>query len=314
MLRYAATIFLSAFLLFLVQPLIGKFILPWFGGGSGVWTTCLLFFQTSLLLGYAYAHGMVRWLSPRRQMVVHFLVLAAGLLMLPIVPREMFKPSGASQPVLKIVILLAATIGLPYLALASTGPLLQAWFARERVSRNDGDRSIYRLYALSNLGSLLALLGYPFIMEPALTRSTQAYVWSVGFVLFALLCGWSAARQWGVVAVNDVAPSPSAARSGGKAAAGRGRGSAASATIETRPTTAMDRAMWVLLPMCASIMLLATTTQLTEEIAPMPLMWVLPLAIYLITFILAFEWPRLYDRRVLGVLALASPWIVLWLL
>jgi hypothetical protein len=315
MLRYATTIFLSAFLLFLVQPLIARYILPWFGGGAGVWTACLLFFQVLLLAGYLYAHVIVSRLSPRGQMMVHIALLIGACATLPIVPSAAWKPVDQAQPVLRIVILLAVTIGLPYLALSATGPLLQAWFARTHTAFAG---STYRLYALSNLGSLLALLGYPFVVEPLLSRITQAWVWSAGFVAFALMCAWCAIKSVAGTLAAGASPSivqpPDARRN--RASPGRdarATGAAATATSE-RAVTVGDRILWVVLPMCGSILLLAATSQLSEEIAPVPFLWVVPLATYLITFIIAFEWPRAYDRRVFGPLLLLAPWLYLALL
>src|SRR2546426_8834766 len=169
MAAYALTIFTGAFLLFEVQPLIGKYILPWFGGGPGVWTTCLLFFQVLLLGGYAYAHVTSRCLKPRAQAVVHLILLAAALALLPITPSDSWKPRGGGNPTLQILALLAASLGLPYFVLSSTGPLMQQWF-----SRTNPGVSPYRLYALSNAGSLLALVSLPFFFEPQFTRITQA--------------------------------------------------------------------------------------------------------------------------------------------
>src|SRR5512144_1457280 len=175
MAAYALTIFTGASLLFQVQPLIGKYILPWFGGGPGVWTTCMLFFQVLLLGGYAYAHFTTRWLRPRTQAVVHLVLLAAALALLPITPNDAWKPNGGGNPTLQILALLAASLGLPYFVLSSTGPLIQQWFSRAQPGR-----SPYRLYALSNVGSLLALVTYPFIVESYLTRHTQATIWGCG--------------------------------------------------------------------------------------------------------------------------------------
>jgi hypothetical protein len=191
MLVFALTIFTGAFLLFQVQPLIAKFILPWFGGGPGVWTTCMLFFQVLLLGGYAYAHLITRWLKPRAQAVVHLALLAAALALLPIIPSEAWKPTGGENPVPRILALLLVTLGLPYFVLSTTGPLVQQWFSRA----NPG-RSPYRLYALSNAGSLLALLSYPFFFEPNFTRKTQAGLWEWGLVAFVLFCGFCAVRLW----------------------------------------------------------------------------------------------------------------------
>ena len=188
---YAVTVFTGAFLLFQVQPLIGKYILPWFGGGPGVWTTSMLFFQVLLLGGYAYAHFTSRWLKPRTQVVVHFVLLVAALTLLPITPGDAWKPSGQGNPVLEILLLLAVCLGLPYFVLSSTGPLMQQWFS----STNPGV-SPYRLYALSNAGSLLALITYPFYFESHFTRKTQAALWGWGLAAYALACGWCAVRVW----------------------------------------------------------------------------------------------------------------------
>src|SRR5262249_46112111 len=185
MLLYACTIFLSAFLLFQVQPLIAKMILPWFGGSAAVWTACVLFFQLLLLLGYLYSHWTSRYLRPNAQTLLHLALLAASLLMLPAIPRASWKPSGAEDPTLRILGLLGATIGLPYFLLSTTGPLIQAWFVRER--RKAG-ASAYRLYALSNLGSMLALLSYPVMVEPYFATRSQGYGWSAGYAVFAALC------------------------------------------------------------------------------------------------------------------------------
>ena len=184
MLLYAATIFLSAFLLFQVQPIIAKIILPWFGGSSAVWSTCMLFFQLALLLGYLYAHLLYRKLGGRRAAIVHILLLAASLATLPILPRPEWKTVTAANPSFRILGLLAVTIGLPYFLLSSTSPLLQAWYARSRKSAMP-----YRLFALSNFASMLALLSYPFLVEPNLTSRAQATIWSVAYVAFAVVCG-----------------------------------------------------------------------------------------------------------------------------
>ena len=187
MLFYTA-IFLSAFLLFEVQPIIAKTILPWFGGTSAVWSTCMLFFQMVLLLGYLYAHWLNRGLAPRRQARVHTVLLLASLVALPIVPSASWKVTGVGQPSLRILALLAVTVGLPYFLLSSTSPLLQAWYAR---THKEG--LPYRLFALSNFASMLALLSYPLLIEPTLPTRMQAWVWSGAYVVFALFC---AATAW----------------------------------------------------------------------------------------------------------------------
>ena len=191
MLVYALTIFTGAFLLFQVQPLIGKYILPWFGGGPGVWTTCLLFFQIVLLGGYAYAHFSSRWLKPRVQVAVHFILLVVALALLPIIPAEPAKSLAGGNPILQILTLLAVTLGVPYFVLSSTGPLLQQWF-----SRTNPGVSPYRLYALSNVGSLLALISYPFYVETHFTRKAQASFWGWGLAAYAVCCAFCALKVW----------------------------------------------------------------------------------------------------------------------
>ena len=186
---YAATIFLSSFLLFLVQPLIARQILPWFGGTAAVWTTCMLFFQTLLLAGYAYAHASNAMLKPRAQTMLHSVLLAAALATLPIAPSEGWKPLGTEEPISYILLVLTVTVGLPYLLLASTSPLLQAWFARARPGADP-----YRLFAVSNLASLLALVGYPLVVEPFFGNREQVIWWSGLFAVFAVFCAGLAAR------------------------------------------------------------------------------------------------------------------------
>ncbi len=282
---YAATIFLGAFLLFQVQPLIGKYVLPWFGGSAGVWAAALLFFQLFLLLGYLYAHVVATWLSPRTQAVVHIGVLAATLLALPIIPSEALRPEGASNPVGGILLLLALTIGAPYLALSANGPLLQSWFARQHPGR-----SPYRLYALSNVASLLALFSYPLWFESAFALGGQAWLWSGTYAAFAVLCAVLAARQFrGASASTPITTAPVAG---------------AAAPPPERVTLWWHMALWVLLPAVASAMLLATTTNLTQDIAPVPLLWALPLGVYLVTFILTFDSDRWYYRPLYAVLLL----------
>ena len=186
---YWASIFLGAFLLFSVQLLLGKYFLPWFGGTPAMWTTCMFFFQTLLLAGYAYAHGLAHWFTPRNQGYLHSALLFAALVLLaflagtwgtPITPSVNWRPNSSDHPVWSLTVLLAVSAGLPYFVLASTGPLLQSWFTKTHPGRTP-----YRLYTLSNLGSLLGLLTYPFLVEPWFSLRTQARIWSAGFVVFA---------------------------------------------------------------------------------------------------------------------------------
>lgn len=286
---FAGATFLGALLLFLVQPLIAKYILPWFGGGPTVWTACLLFFQTVLLAGYAYAHASAQRLSPRSQARVHIaLLVAAVVVALRLCAQPPSQPraeAGASElaPVGQILLLLAMTVGLPCFALSATSPLLNAWHARATAA--PGARA-YRLYAVSNAGSLLALVAYPFGVEPALSRRAQWFVFAGGLVAFAALCGWCA-----MMASRHPAASAPSERDGNRN----------DGAVRTRVAA---RVMWLLLPACASVLLLATTNMLTHDLAPVPLLWVLPLALYLLTFILAFDARRWYRR---GLIAAALP-------
>jgi hypothetical protein len=270
------TIFLSAFLLFQVQPIAARYILPWFGGGPAVWTSCLLFFQIGLLAGYLYAH----WLgsrSGRVASVLHVGLLAVSLLFLPIRPNAViWKTPSSTDPSLRILLLLAVTVGVPYFLLSATGPLLQRWFAVGARGK-----SPWRLYALSNLGSLIALLSYPFLVEPSLRLDKQVRAWSALYALFALLCGVVAWRFR--PAGFDAQPESEA-------------GSAA------RPRLGLIF-FWVSLAACGSTLLVATTNQISQEIAVNPFLWVAPLAIYLLTFILTFESSRFYRRAVYAVAA-----------
>jgi SAM-dependent methyltransferase len=278
MLLHAATVFLSAFLLFLVQPVLAKQILPWFGGAAIVWTTCMVFFQLVLLLGYAYSHWIVSRAGPRRQALVHLALLAASLAFLPIIPAEAWKPLGDENPVARILLLLAATIGLPYLLLSTTSPLVQAWFAREFPGS-----SPYRLFALSNFASMLALLGYPFLFEPWLASPQQSVVWSWAYGLFVVVAGSLAWRSRDLPLLESALP-------------------ASPAPDEPRPA-AGRLALWLALATLGSVMLLAVSNHLTQNISSIPLLWVIPLAIYLLTFILCFEGDWAYRRDAfLGVL------------
>lgn len=276
MAAYALSIFLGAFLLFQVQPLIGKYILPWFGGGPGVWTTCMLFFQVLLLGGYAYAHFTARWLKPRGQALLHACLLVAALAWLPIIPRDAWKPHGEINPTLQILMLLGATIGVPYFVLSSTGPLMQHWFTRQYAGR-----SPYRLYALSNAGSLLALLSYPFFFEPQFTRRAQAGIWGCGLVAYAAICGFCAFRIFKSQASRATSPvSAPAAQNPG---------------IQGLPHR-LRTVLWLLLPASASALLLAITNKLCQDVAVIPFLWVVPLALYLLSFIICFDSPRWYQR------------------
>jgi len=272
---FAVTVFLSAFLLFQVQPLIGKYILPWFGGSPTVWTVCMLFFQTLLFGGYAYAHLTTHFVPLRPQAILHVGLLVVAVCLLPITPGEDWRPTDAGDPTWRIVVLLGVCIGLPYFILSSTGPLLQAWFSRAYP-----DRSPYRLYALSNLGSLIALISYPFAFDLKFGADQQTVIWSCVFGGFALCCGACVWQTW---------------RIGAGEGSGRQRVSNDLGTGTTRPTWS-DGAMWFALAMVPSVMLLATTNRICMDLAVVPFLWVLPLTLYLFSFILCFHSRRWCPR------------------
>jgi hypothetical protein len=276
-LLYAATIFLSAFLLFEVQPMIGKIILPWFGGSASVWSTCLLFFQASLLAGYLYAHFSTRYLKPRRQALLYMALLAVSIALLPILPSPNWKPASAGDPSGRILLLLTATIGLPYILLSTTSPLLQAWYVAAKPGAIP-----YRLFALSNLGSLLALFSFPLVVEPLAATHAQAYGWSGIYVLFVL---FGAALAWN--ARNHAIPS------------------VASSSGTGAPRWELHM-LWIALAACGSALLLSVTTHLSTNVAPIPLLWVATLGIYLLSFIICFERERVYHRAVFLPLLVAA--------
>ncbi len=275
---FGAAILLSAFLLFQVQPLIAKLILPWFGGSAAVWTSCMLFFQVALLGGYAYAHWVSRQ-SGRTQTALHLGLLALSFLSLPISPAAWWKPHGAEDPLLRILGLLAVTVGLPYFLLSSTSPLLQSWY-----SRSSGGAMPYRFFALSNAGSMLGLLTYPVLVEPYLTNRQQVRMWSASYVVFVLACAaiaWRSRHARAEMAVEPGTPSPSWS----------------------------DRLVWMGLAACASALLLSVTNHLTQNVAAIPFLWVLPLSLYLLSFILCFDsdfWYRRWLFTRLGAVALPS--------
>jgi hypothetical protein len=284
---FASTILLSAFLLFLVQPIIAKQILPWFGGTSAVWTTCLVFFQLVLLAGYTYSHLVTRRLTPRTQSNLHIALLVLSLAFLPIIPSALLKPAGEEDAALRIIVLLAATIGLPYLLLSTTGPLLQKWIAPRFP-----EKTVYRLFALSNFGSLIGLLAFPFAIEPFASSTVQSWVWSGAYALFVVTC---AACAWQARKALPAAHGARPVESAPTAAA-----TAAPASAAERAPTLADYTLWLTLAALGSLMLLAATSHMTQNIASVPFLWVVPLTLYLLTFVIAFEgrggrgW---YERR-----------------
>lgn len=279
-LAFGLAVFTSAFLLFQVQLLLGKFLLPWFGGTSGIWTTCLLFFQAALLGGYFYAHKISISCRLPCQGKIHLTFLALSTLWIllawyfwgsPLLPGPSWKPASGAAPILGILKLLLVSIGLPFLLLSSTGPLLQNWYAHLELGAQK--KAPYFLYALSNAGSLLGLLSYPLFLEPVFRLNTQSWFWGAGFGFFALCCtacAWQAhhskLRPQNVQSIEE-----------------------SFAPVDQEATASPQRWLWFTLPMLGSVMLLATTNLLTQDVAPIPLLWVLPLCIYLLSFVFTFH-------------------------
>lgn len=298
--QFGLTIFASAFLLFLVQPLISKAILPWYGGSPALWTACMLFFQVALLAGYGYAHLSLTRLRPRAQVTLHLALLAAAALALPILPASDWKPAPLADPTWHVLGLLTAHLGLPFLTLAATTPLIQGWYGQA-----GGGALPYRFYALSNLASLLALLGYPLVLQPLLDLPGQSRLWSLGFACYGAACLLAARAVW------RAAPPPAegAVPGAGAPRAGEaGRGGA-----DGPAPSGAERALWLLLPACASVALLAITSRLSQDVAVVPFLWVVPLLLYLLSFVLTFERERWYDRRWAAPLFAALLPLALWL-
>jgi len=238
----------------------------------------MLFFQAGLLLGYLYAHALTRLFSIKRQAVFHTVLLSASLFLLPIFPNSRWQPAPGEDPTWRVFAVLAAAVGLPYIMLSATSPLLQSWY-----SRTQSGALPYRYFALSNAGSLVALIGYPIWIEPYLTGHQQTWGWSAAFALFVLCC---------VVTALYAARAPVRAE-----------------TLAREPKSRLSRAqvlLWLALPACASALLLTVTNLLTQNVAPMPLLWVLPLGVYLLTFIFCFESSRWYSRMLFLPLVLPA--------
>ena len=306
MLPYALTIFISAFLLFQIQPIIAKYILPWFGGTPAVWSTCMLFFQCLLLAGYAYAHWLSSKVSTEKRMKVHpalivisvfLLIIAAFRWRAPILPGTDWMMRDSEFPILNIVAILGISVGLPFFVLSTTGPLVQKWFSMQYPGK-----SPYWLYSLSNIGSLLGLILYPFFIEPVLRLGVQAWLWSSLFIIYGFLCASLAYRQTCVVAAvgnNKVQPvDASESLLAGNMEITTGEiaiePAADPPAIEPVKPRISDRIAWILLPAAASLMLLAVTNQMCQEVAVFPFLWIIPLSIYLLSFIFSFGHARWY--------------------
>ncbi|GAB4061771.1 spermidine synthase [Uliginosibacterium sediminicola] len=271
---FAGTIFTSAFALFLVQPIIAKQILPWFGGSAAVWAICMVFFQIVLLAGYAYADALTQRLAPRWQVLLHGLLLAASLTFLPIIAAAHWKPGGDEDPTWLIIRLLLGTIGLPYFMLSTTGPLIQAWVSRSLIGSH-----VYRYFSLSNLASLIALICYPFLIERHSALLAQAWGWSLAYAAFAVLCAASAIY----FLRNDHQLPPPAHQ----------REHVAEGDWDPR---LRDYLLWLAPAALGSWLLLAITNHITQNVAAIPFLWLLPLTLYLLSFVLCFESDRWYRR------------------
>jgi hypothetical protein len=280
---FAITLFASALLLFWVQPMFSRMVLPALGGSPAVWNTAMVFFQTALLAGYLYAHLVSRWLSLRRQLALHLVLLTLAALSLPIAIAPDWTPPTAGTPVLWLLALLAWCLGLPFLVVASTAPLLQKWFA---ASGHPAAHDPYFLYGASNLGSMLALLGYPLLLEPILTLDRQNQAWALGYAGLAVLvaiCGLAAGRPQARAAPDHAAPATNAI--------GWGR-----------------RLHWLALAFAPSSLLLAVTSHITTDLASVPLLWVVPLSLYLLTFVIVFARKPLLAH---GWMVKAQPFVVI---
>jgi hypothetical protein len=291
MINFAVCIFLSAFLLFQVQPIISKTLLPWFGGTQAVWSSAMLFFEVALTGGYAYANWLVKGKKAHKQTIIHLVLLGISVCLViylwiiwpsPITPAAGLKPVASTAPLLYILFLLTISVGLPFFVLSTNSPLMQAWFSR----KNPG-RSPYWLYALSNIGSLLALILYPVVVEPLLTIQRQGWIWAGGYLLFVLIAAYNAIQlrnTLGAPAQVETAPVPT----------------------DTQKPAARSQTLWIVLSATASLMFLAVTNEVTQEVAVIPFLWVLPLGIYLLSFVLAFSSRRWYHRRIFTLLFLIA--------
>ncbi len=296
-LPFALTIFTSAFLLFQVQPLLSKQILPWFGGSPAVWTTAMLFFQSLLCLGYLYAHALARLPSRQMQARIHVvLLLVAAILAWRVLPGAEWRPHSPDAPVAQVLWILAASVGLPYFCLATTGPLVQHWFTRTSHAG-----SVFRLYALSNVGSFLALLSFPYVLEPWLEQQEMGRLWTAGFWVFALLC---LPLAWGAWQQPDTGKAQTQTQDNASHAVDAARSPPQHPRPVRRAALGWQRVLWIALPALASLVFIAATDQISHDVAPEPRLWITTLGLYLVTFILTFDHPRWYRPQLFALLAL----------
>jgi len=313
---FATTLLVSAALLFALQPMFAKMVLPQLGGSPAVWSTCMLFYQAVLLAGYVYAHLTTRWLGPRRQAIVHLCLLALPWLVLPIALRDGGPLASAAGPGIGLLGLLTISIGLPFFVVSASSPMLQAWFSHTEHSSAEDP---YFLYAASNLGSMAALLGYPLLVEPLLPLAAQSLAWTVGYGLLLTLTVACAAillrspvRQTAsinkaAITLTDKPKNPPHARDKMGTGTSRPRDSSAFRPVRSEPVpifspTLPQRLHWLALSFIPSSLLLGVTAYLSTDVAAVPLLWVVPLALYLLTFVLVFA------RRTI----LPQTWVVLF--
>ena len=272
---YALCIFLSACLLFQIQPILSKTLLPWFGGTPAVWSSTMLFFQIVLTAGYAYSYWLVGKLNAKKGAITHLLLMGISVCLVislwliwpsPVTPSADWKPVLITHPIATIFLLLTISIGLPFFILSTNSPLMQAWFARKEPGK-----SPYWLYALSNIGSILGLLAYPILVEPVLSLPWQGRIWAAGYIVFVFIAGFNAVRTWQTIITKTVA------------------GEKEPGSDELQKPNRNTQILWLLLSACGTLMVLAVTNQITQEVAAIPFLWVLPLTIYLLSFVLTFS-------------------------
>lgn len=314
---FAITLFVSASLLFMVQPMVAKMILPLLGGSPAVWNACMVFFQALLLLGYLYAHRITQRLTPRNQWVLHLVVVALPFLSFllaiifgsrhtPIAIVESLAPTGDANPVLHVLALLAVAIGIPFFVISTSAPLLQRWFA---YTGHPSARDPYFLYSASNAGSMISLLGYPLLIEPNLSIVGQAWLFAIGFALLAslvYLCGHAATHPVSVPPPKNLTSYGSGKRKNSFDSRSTGTGETAASFAEADaepPPTLWRKLRWIALAFVPSSLMLGVTFHMSTDIASIPLMWVIPLSLYLLTFIIAFGRLPSWFRIVIGNLA-----------
>ncbi|MBU3003312.1 hypothetical protein [Paraglaciecola arctica] len=268
--QYFISVFVSAFLVFQIQPIISKTILPWFGGGASVWTTCMLFFQFFLLVGYIYAYVLTKTLRIKTQVVVHLILLALGVIFLPFGIHDIHNIEVAATPTWGVLTVLFISLGFPYLMLSANTPLLQHWFSSDVNNVNP-----YRLYAISNVGSFLALISYPIVFEPFMSLDGQLELWSSIYCVFVALVVWI----FYVVVIKSQSQKLNNAKQ-----------------LVNSKVGFSQVTLWFLLAALGVVLLVSTTNALTQNVPPVPFLWIVPLAIYLLTYVMAFSSLRLYLR------------------